>query len=200
MPTGYTSAVADGKITDLRSFALLCARGMGALVMMRDEPYDAPIPERFEPSDYYAKRLAEAKAERDRLYAMSDDEAEQAARASYAEKVAAKEKWLADKRERRARYLSMIEKVERWQRAPDGLKEFMLDQLRQSMEHDCPENCLYYNEPIQLSGPEWKRDQLQRIGEEILRSASEQAMEVERTEGRNAWIAQLRASLKGLAS
>lgn len=54
MPTGYTANVPDG-IT-FEQFVWQCARGMGALVMMRDEPTGAPIPERFEPSDYNAKR------------------------------------------------------------------------------------------------------------------------------------------------
>ena len=61
MPTGYTASVADGRVTEFAPFALQCARAMGALIMMRDEPHDAPIPERFEASDYYSKSLAEAR-------------------------------------------------------------------------------------------------------------------------------------------
>lgn len=67
MPTGYTANVHDG-IT-FEQFVWQCARGMGALVTMRDEPTGAPIPERFEPSDYNAKRLQEAKDELVRLRA-----------------------------------------------------------------------------------------------------------------------------------
>ncbi len=51
MPTGYTDAVKDGITFD--QFVLGCARGMGALVMMRDEPSGTPIPERFEPSRFF---------------------------------------------------------------------------------------------------------------------------------------------------
>lgn len=196
MPTGYTADVADGKITDLRSFAMLCARGMGALIMMRDEPFGAPIPERFEPSDYHAKKMAEAVAERDRLYAMDDAEAEQAASAEYAEQVEAKERWLSNKRDQRQRYQAMINLVEPWQRAPEGLKEFMLDQLRCGMEFDCPADDSYWLDPELLSGAEWKARKLETLQKSIMRDAAGQAEEVARTEGRNAWVAQLRAALE----
>jgi len=60
MPTGYTYPVVEGKITEFSDFALSCARAFGALITMRDDPHDTPIPETFEPSDYNAKKLAEA--------------------------------------------------------------------------------------------------------------------------------------------
>ena len=44
MPTGYTAPVQDGKIVTLKDFAWCCARGMGALVTMREAPSDAEIP------------------------------------------------------------------------------------------------------------------------------------------------------------
>lgn len=195
MPTGYTADVADGKITDLRSFALQCARGMGALIMMRDEPWDAPIPERFEPSDFYAKHLQEAKAERQRIYNMTDAEADAAAAAEFDEKEAREAKWRADRAEQRARYQAMIDLVEPWQRAPEGLKEFMLEQLRTGMEFDCPAEGTFYDEPKRRSGSEWRAEKLERVGRDILRYAEEDAKERARTDARNAWIAQLRAAL-----
>jgi hypothetical protein len=76
MPTGYTAAIADDITFD--EFVMGCAaRGMGALVM-RNEPASALIPERFEPSDYHTKKIAEANATLGRLAGMTADEAEQA--------------------------------------------------------------------------------------------------------------------------
>jgi hypothetical protein len=195
MPTGYTAPVADGTVTDLRTFALQCARGMGALIMMRDSSADAPIPERFEPNDFNAKRLEEARAERQRLYAMTEAEADAEATAEYRQKLAAKEKWQAESVERRNRYQAMIAKVVPWQRAPDGLKEFMLDQLHRGMEFDCPERETYWDEPELLTGAEWRRRKLAGAEKDILYNAEEDAKERARTEGRNAWIAQLRSAL-----
>lgn len=48
MPTGYTADVQSGKVTDFAEYAMNCARAFGALVLMRDDPSDADIPERFE--------------------------------------------------------------------------------------------------------------------------------------------------------
>ena len=65
MPTGYTAAVKDG-IT-FEQFAWSCARAFGALIDMRDSPTGAPIPQRFEPSQYNAVEAEKASAEIERL-------------------------------------------------------------------------------------------------------------------------------------
>lgn len=195
MPTGYTAAVQDGTITELEPFALQLARGMGALVMMRDDPHDAPIPEKFEPSDYNAKRLEEAKAERDRLYAMTSTEVQDAADVDYAEWVADKSKREQEHGHQRARYLAMIAKVEAWQGAPEGIKEFALEQLHRGLEFDCPEPFEYWRTAPPKDGGEWKREKLEKATQDILYHAKAHAEEEARTEGRNAWIAQLRKSL-----
>jgi len=198
MPTGYTADVATGKITSLREFAMTCARGMGALVMMRDDPSGAAIPERFEPSDFQKKALAEAKAELAKVQAMSADEATAAAEAEYAAALARREERLREDDERTARYDAMIAKVEAWAGAPEGLKEFMLDQLRQSKDFDCytPEARLrYMPEPTLTSGTEWRHAQEIELLRRVRYCAGEWEAEVARVEGRNAWIAQLRAAL-----
>jgi len=82
MPTGYTYPVQDGKITELRDFALLCTRGFGALIMMRDEPMDAPIPETLGANtQYHDEALARGKASRVEVNMLSASEREQRAAA-----------------------------------------------------------------------------------------------------------------------
>lgn len=54
--------MADNENFTFPEFAMRCARNFGALIMMRDEPLDAPIPEKFEPSGYYKKEYEKAKA------------------------------------------------------------------------------------------------------------------------------------------
>jgi hypothetical protein len=58
MPTGYTAKLME-EGQSFPEFAMRCARNFGALIMMRDESLDVPIPEQFEPSDYYRKKLSE---------------------------------------------------------------------------------------------------------------------------------------------
>ena len=60
MPTGYTAKIADGQTFE--EFILSCARAFGALVEMRDEPADAPIPEEFKPSAYHTTQIGVARA------------------------------------------------------------------------------------------------------------------------------------------
>jgi len=73
MPTGYTNCIKDG--VTFEQFVWKCARAMGALVMMRDEPSNAPIPVKFEPSNYYAEEVAKAKAKLLHWFNISRNEA-----------------------------------------------------------------------------------------------------------------------------
>lgn len=195
MPTGYTAAVADGSISDLRPFAMLCARGMGALVTMRDMPFDAEIPDQFEPNNYHAKKISELTAERHRLHAMTMAEADEAAAAEYRADVEAKEGYLKGRSEQRDRYNAMIKLVEGWESSPEGLKQFMLDQLYSSRKFDCPEGDTYWRAIEQRDGEEWRHLKLEKVNKDIEYHTVEDAKERARTDSRNAWLRQLRASL-----
>jgi len=50
MPTGYTLDLYDGKNITFKEFVMKCAGAFGALISMKDESLDAPIPEHLEPS------------------------------------------------------------------------------------------------------------------------------------------------------
>lgn len=195
MPTGYTAAVADGKITDLEPFIWQLARGMGALIMMRDDPWDAPVPEKFEPSQYSADRLVEARAERDRIRSMSAAEADAAAKSEAEKHDQSEAKYRADKIAQRERYQAMIDKVEAWESAPEGIKEFGLEQLRTGMKFDCPAEITFWDERPSEDGQEWRLGKLQKIERDIAYHAKGQGEEDARTEGRNSWLAHLRKSL-----
>src|SRR5690242_16095032 len=61
MPTGYTSELQE-RDQLFAEFVWRCARAFGALIMMREERMDAPVPERFEVDAYYVESLAKARA------------------------------------------------------------------------------------------------------------------------------------------
>ena len=200
MPTGYTAAVADGRITTLRDFALHCARGMGALITMRDEPLDAPIPERLEPSTaHHDDKLAELRAELATISAMTNAECAEAQAASL---VAAKERrarYAREKEEQRARYEAMISRVEAWTTEAEGLREFMLGQLTESLRFDCAGS--YLPEiPDEVDPGEWRSQRLKSIAREIGYHEEQRAAEVARTESRNRWLGSLRDSLPAEAA
>ncbi|WP_156387365.1 hypothetical protein [Devosia sp. Root105] len=194
MPTGYTAGVADGTVTDLRTFALTCARGMGALIMMRDEPMDAPLPERFEPSEYSRKELDKAIERLKELKAMSPEQLAAGAAAWNAENDTFKLKQVRENQERRERYDRLIAEAEAWQGAPEGLKGFMLDQLRQSRDFDTSDEPLKHCEPTR-SPVEWWAEECRKAAWNVEYHSKQDADERRRTDERNAWLAQLRASL-----
>lgn len=196
MPTGYTASVADGTVTDLATFAMQLARGMGACITMRDAPLDAPIPEKFELYDYHAKLLEKARTERERLYAMSDAEAQSEADREYIEFLSDRDRAEGRHATQRSNYEAMIGKVEAWSGAPEGIKEFALEQLQTGMDFDCGKSFSYWREISPEIGTEWRRAKLEKAQKDVEYHTVEDAKERARTEGRNAWLAQLRASLE----
>jgi len=193
MPTGYTHEIYEGEKITLRDFALRCARGMGALITMRDAPFDAPIPTELQPSvQHYDEHIAAAKARIAELRAMTTEELESSAAKHNAEAIARNEKRVAENTNLRANYERLISETEAWTGAPEGLKEFMLSQLRESLHFDV------YDDPYLEEGVSptiWYANQLILAQREIENYTRYREEEIERTEARNKWLAQLHASL-----
>lgn len=196
MPTGYTADVGDGKVTDFRTFALICARQFGACVMQRDDPMHDP-PKLVEPSDYHLKRLAEAEAELARLQGMSVDQAGREADAEWATSVRRETERRNKNRATESRYRSMLAEVKKWTPPTSEhaeLKRFMADQLRQSIDFDCKE---YPSRNRHLTGEEWLAEKRGDAAHDIGYHKAEYKAECDRTAGRNAWIQALYDSLDG---
>jgi len=114
MPTGYTLDLYDGKDITFEEFVLKCARAFGALIDMRDEPMDAPIPERFEPSDYHLKELEIAKKRLKEIKKWNEERAEQEAERAYQEALKRREEFIKKNKLIRKRYEDMLSKVQKW--------------------------------------------------------------------------------------
>jgi len=194
MPTGYTADVGDGKVTDFRTFALICARQFGACIMQRDDPMNEP-PKHREPSDYNAKALATAKATLAELQAMTEDEAGRRADTEHSAAVAEHERYRAKRRDTKSRYRAMLRKVEAWHPPTSGhteMRRFMIDQLMESIEFDCAE---YGGRPKHMTGAEWLSAKRAAASRDIGYHSQKHAEELERCAGANAWIDALYASL-----
>lgn len=197
MPTGYTAKIADG--TTFNDFVMACARGMGALIMMRDEPSNAPIPERFEPSDYHATKQVAAEMELGRLLRMAPEEAEQATRTEFMEESARHFETMQKNDDLRQKYEAMLAEVKAWQPpTPDheGVKKFMAEQITGSIDFDCDNGYYRDNAPKRLNGPEWLEKKIAAARHDIDHHRKNHSEEVERTESRNRWLKSLRDSLK----
>lgn len=197
MPTGYTCDLADKPIT-LRDFILRCSRAMGACISMREEPLDKPPPERFETSQYHADRATAARAELASVMRMDDAARERAAGRAFDEAETQRVTAIAKREQTSDAYEAMLASVKKWVPPTDdhvGLRDFMIDQLRSSIEYDC--NPRYHRtEPcVRQTGAQWAAACIASLEAEIKRCDEAQAQEDERVAGRNAWLTALRASL-----
>ena len=195
MPTGLIYDVQQGKITSLHDFAMRCARQFGALIMMRDDPADAPIPERFEPRDFYRNSLAEAESKLKELRQMTEAQIEQACIDEHARLVAQQREWAEERAGYRVRYEAMLEKVKAWDPPTKdhiSLKTMMVDQLNDSIRWDCYES----EEPKRMRPGDWHAEQIAMTERKIGRYREEHEKELARVESRNQWLKDLRASLE----
>lgn len=194
MPTGYTANVKDG--ISFEKFVWQCSRAMGAMIMMRDEPSDAPIPERFEPSDYNEKRHKEAIAELERLQTLTPQQVQAECEADYVESEHGKEKRLAENEAQLAAYEAMLRKVKEWMpptKDHDGFKEFMASQLSESIKFDDSRD---YLKPSEMpNSDKWLAEKIAIAHRDIEYHSKAHGEEVARTEARNKWLAALRDSL-----
>lgn len=205
MPTGYTNKVQDGSITELNNFVLTCARGFGALIMMRDTPSDAKIPEQFEPSDFDLKALKEHQARKAEIEAMSADAADDAAASEYKDRVFRNIERLAEIDAQKRRYEEMVDKVRGWEPPSEDhreLKTFMQQQLLSSIDFDCSGSLReIYTRPVErMTGAQWREKNLAELSKSIDRHAASHTEEIARTEGRNKWVRRLRESLSNRAN
>jgi hypothetical protein len=194
MPTGYTAPIADG-IT-FEQYAWSCARAFGALVTMRDEPNNAPIPERFEPSDYHQKALEHTHTELNRLLGLSADHIADEAQKDFREQRDAHSRRMQRAADLRVKYEAMLAKVHAWESpSPDHdlYKAFMASQIVESMQWDCDTS---HDEMPECQAPAaWIADRLAQLRKDLAYHENGHREEVERTDKRNQWIKALRDSL-----
>lgn len=193
-PTGYTAALYEGEDQSFEDFAMQCARAFGALVTMRDEPRDAPIPDEFEPSSYHEEGLAEARRRLEAVRGWTDERVEAEARTVNEVALAHHESMMQERRERRARYEGMLAKVEEWDPPTSdhvGLKDFMRSQIEESIVFDCSER----EPPETLSGAEYRARELTQAERDVEYHERHAREDRERAGKRTAWVKALRESL-----
>jgi hypothetical protein len=201
VPTGYTADIASGKITTLKEFAYECARGMGALISMRDDPHGTPIPREFKVDSYYEERLQDARKEVERVTSLTLEEATEEAMQAYKDAL---ERWEDRKVRDKAtydRYMSMIEQVEAWDTKAEGIKKFMLEQLRSSVDFDChPPTFVskYDPKPILQPPVEFLFAQRKAAIQGLEYAQKAFTDEMNRVSSRNEWLYNLRQSLEDL--
>lgn len=194
MPTAYTNKVQDGSITEFADFAMLCARAFGACITLRDEPIDTPIPDEFKPSAYHLEELKGARETLLRLKWMTVDQKDAAARSANEAALAQWREHERRKDEARQRYEAMLAQANAWHPpTPDhqGLKDFMIQQLSDSIEWDCTPT----PKPTPMNRDEWYEAAIRKAEWCVQYHEKEHRREIERAKRRTEWIRDLRRSL-----
>ena len=197
MPTGYTESIKNG-IT-FKQFIMQCARAMGACVEMRDDPWDKPIPEKFEGSTYHLDHLTEAQRELNRVRLMTDAEIEPLEERNRIEEIERIKQYALEKAELKLKYEAMLDQVNDWEPPSsdhENFKKFMQDQIKDSIDHDCDPNCCWGEAPIKKSVEEWRAARIKELEHDIEYHTKANNDEVKRVSDRNRWVYQLRQSIE----
>lgn len=197
MAIGYIYLVKEGKTT-FRKFALECARQLSPVVYteMEELPSGTPIPDEFKPHPYHKEEIERAKKNLERAKAMTIEEAEIKVEGIYNECIRSNNETRKKREETRVRYESMLEKVRAWDPpTPDhtNLKDFMISELEQSIERDCPTSCL--SEPERQTGEEYKAILIRQAESDIARHEKGWEEDVKGAREITDWVRALKDSL-----
>ena len=205
MPTGYTSYIYDGKITNGADFLKLCTRAFGIAVDIKDENLSVATPNHFEPDPYYEKRYKESLASREKAYNMTLEEAKEDMISKFKNNKASAKRCLKDYKDEDKKYLKVREEVEKWiPPTPDheGLKKFCLEQIDMSLNTSlykwCEEDI---NKELDTSDDAIRKyidDLKDQKDRQVNRAYEKYQAELKRVEEKNLWMKQFLDSLENM--
>lgn len=189
MPTCYTAIIEEGG--SFEEFVWGCARAFGALGMMREDPADAPIPKRVEPSPWHKTQAENTRKELDTFLMLSEEEL--ASRyATYSEDQAAYIQGYKDRREELLKkYTQVHAQVAAWVPPTSdhrGLKDFMIQQISVSVPND-------YIEAEIPSYEEWIEERVRGLEQSLQYHQKQWEKEVKMTKEADKWLDALRESV-----
>lgn len=194
--TGYVHNMID-KGQTFPQFAMECARAFGALILMRDDPMNTPIPEEMKPDEYYFRAIKEDQDRLERLSAMTAGELLAEGQKLRQQEIRRCQESLAKERDELLKISAMLERVNAWTPpTPDhqGLKSFMVQQLTESAKyHDSGGESLAKAEA--KSARDYGRDALANARDNLEYATKRLADEQRRCAERTAWVKSLRNSL-----
>jgi hypothetical protein len=192
MPTGYTAEIKKG--ISFKKFALSCARAFGALSEMRDEPWDAKIPDEIKVDDYHLKIVNSDKKELEKLSKLSRSEIEKACEKVFQQSVKDWNEANKEKLDLLAKYNLKLAEAKAWTPPTEnhkGLKDFMIQQITDSIKWDCDMT----PKPVKSTVEEYIESKKETLIWGIEYHTEAHAKAVKIAESRTAWIRELKNSL-----
>ena len=171
MPTGYTADIEKG--ISFKEYATKCLRNFGATINLREEPWDTPITKETicgsGDMSHYNKELEDAKQKLERFNRLTEEQKRIDFENEKSEKINRYNGYIQEKLELKKKYLQMLEKVKLFQPPTDdhvALKNFMENQIHDSIEWDCKLN--FYYEVIEKANNKTFEDYLREKEESLL--------------------------------
>lgn len=144
MATGYTYAITEGEGISFEQYAIGCSRAF--LARMRDVSVNEDPEQVYLRADLSSGAESKLKEWEDRLQFLSKMTVDQAVletEKEYNEEVAVRKKIVEESKDKELKYNAMLDKVLAWEPPTEdhrGLKNFMITQLRDSIQFDCNTN------------------------------------------------------------
>jgi len=201
MPTGYTSKIYEGEEQTGKEFVMTCARAFGALIDMRDESIDTPIPKELKPDKYHSEQLNLAREKLAECAKITLEEAKVFVEEEIDQRIIENQKYHDKNKYLKHRYEKTLGEVEKWMPPTKDhikLKEYAIEQLKQSIEFDCSNPYSEYDttERYKKETPqEYIESKMNSCLQDIKYHTEKLEAEIESTNKRNLWIKQLRESL-----
>lgn len=198
MPTGYTAILEDRDDVTFREFCLRCARAMGVCIMQRDDPGDKAMVLDERPSDYHERALNSAREQFALYESMTPERVAVIQEGDLAEARKQADEAIAKKQALQQRYCVMLKKVAAWKpptQDHQGLKDFMVQQLADSLDWDCDVTYWLNQRQGPVDCEVWLEAKRDKAGKDCDYHAAELLKEVARVTDRNKWKRELVSSL-----
>lgn len=193
MPTGYTEGIEK---LSFNQFVWKCARAFGAFIMQREDSLNSKPVLEESLDGYYTTALQEAKDALAVFDSKSEKQRLKDAEQEIRKEIKATEKALAEKENLLKCYERKLAEAKAWIPPSDdhqGLKEFMISQITDSIRHDC--DLSYYRnslEKLETESFKCRVDEIhKRLVSNIKYYAEQSREEHDRVTSRNRWKRQL---------
>jgi hypothetical protein len=204
MPTGYTAGIIDGKIKTFPEFAKLCMRAFGATIHMRDDSMEAEFVPR-EPSKYYTEQIEKANQQLKQARELSDKEIVSLRKSQLEESKKYHLESIERAKESRKALSEILMEAENYEPPTGnhiGIKEFMIQQVKDTIAQDC--NTSYHdnnlekiaNELLSLNPAVIRFQMIADAEKNISYHKKESAEEVKRCNDSNKWVEDFLTSIK----
>lgn len=193
MPTFYTAGILDGTTKDFNQFAKHCSRAF--IINLRDEPIDSEYKKR-EVSDYHIKAIEKAKAELKQADSLSDEELI----IQEKNRLIESKKYHLESKEKdelnRIKMDSFLEKAKKYVPPTEnhqGIADFMIKQLQETIVFDCDSNYhidelkIIYSKIAKLNADDIRSEIKAKATKDISYHTKEHEADVKRCEEHNQW-------------